>query len=141
MMNTSTLKRDHLPVTNPSTRKFQMALYDGAILVLATSLRDQHRQTREHLEAISLFQIDQINMATGTWTLKEPYSLPIHDRPYPRLPDPQFSLTLSHPMKVVKNDHGLCPLFTVELAYGYRLHHLDFIKAIHPEIYRQLNLN
>jgi hypothetical protein len=120
--------------------RFQIALTEGDALVLATDTHDENDNVRAKLYPVSLFYFDSINHDTGKWLMDSSGGKSFHGSAEPVALHDFVRITLTQPMIVVKKPKGYCTMFTVEIAHGYRIHFLDFVKNRLPAIYQQLLL-
>lgn len=130
----------HKPAPVPIQSKLhrvQMALAAGDILVLATHHTDEIDKPRTSMYPIALLYIEEINISASRVT----YSLATDHLINQKTTEKSACLQLTKPLKFVTNHKGTCTLFTIDVAHGYRVHYLDFVKNKMPKLYRQLYLN
>jgi len=128
------------PVQGPSKplplkKTVRLALNRGAIFVLVTSTLNP--------DILAAFRL-------ADWELREPvfrYTIVDHtgrwldgvsDKPLQL--DEKLVIDIRAPFQLVSSSYGLRPVFTLKLPFGYRVHHLAYLRRKFPQVAQKLSV-
>jgi len=119
---------------------FMTAIMRGDIFVLMTDEHDEDHRLREFVYPVELFYVSKIvHSPKFYWELKSSRGIRSGRTELTRVND-LLSLAVRPPIFLVQKPRGICTVFAVEVAHGYRFHHIDEVKDVYPEIYDQINI-